>query len=195
MSGKQWSIAKRSLFEPFLSYCLSSLPLLPINVDSIAAPYEYSIHIFQKWFPTFSMSDRVVWPIWYLFLKRTFTCRNNIYNIFAIKSSAIMKKQSMLVCFGMLPDKSTHPQVQRASTNHLVPNLCWIGPLGSDGTVSGCRQKSSEIHLLCKRFSFTLLITLYQNITVSRLMVKIFKVLSFCPKRKCTEWRFWMRRD
>jgi len=26
-------------------------------------------------------------------------------------------------------------------------------------------------------------------------MVKVFKVLSFCPNRKCTEWRFWMRRD
>jgi len=181
MSGKQWSIAKRSLFEPFLSYCLSSLPLLPINVDCIAAPYEYSIHIFQKWFPTFSMSHRVVWPIWYLFVKRTFTCRNNIFSIFAIKSSAILKKQSMLICFGILPEKSTHPQVQRASTNHMVPNLCWIEPLGSDGTVSGCRQKSSEFQLPCEGFSFTLLITLYQYRTDFYLMVKVFKVLSFCP--------------
>jgi len=110
MSGKQWSIAKRSLFEPFLSYCLSSLSLLPIHVDSIAAPYEYSIHIFQKWFPTFSISDRVVWPIWYLFVKITFTCRKNIFDIFAIKSSAILKEQSMLVCFGILPEKTHTPR-------------------------------------------------------------------------------------
>ena len=70
--------------------------------------------------------------------------------IFIIKSSLMLKKQSMLVCFGMLPEKSTHHQTQRACTNHLVPNLRWIGPLASDGTVSGFRQKSSEFQLLSK---------------------------------------------
>jgi len=35
----------------------------------------------------------------------------------------MLKKQSMLVCFGMLPETSTPPQVQRASINHLVPVL------------------------------------------------------------------------
>jgi len=166
-----------------------------MHVDSIAAPYEDSIYIFQKWFHTFSMSLSVVWPIWCLFLRRTLTGRKNIFDIFAFKSSAILKKQSMLVCLRMLPEKNTLPQVQSACTNHLVPNLCWIVPLGSDGTVSGCRRKSSEFQLFCERFSFTLIITLYQNRTVFRLMVKVFKVLSFCPWRKCTAWRSWMRHD
>ena len=127
------------------------------------------------------------------FWKERLRVEKTIFNIFAIKPSVIPKKQSMLVCFWMLPEKSTHPQVERASTNHLVPNLCWIEPLGSDGTVTGCRQKSSEFQLFCEGYSFTLLITLYQNKTVFGLMVKVFEVLSFCPKRKCTAWRFWMR--
>ena len=48
MSGKQWSIAKRSFIKPFLSYCLSFLSLLPMHVDSIAAPYEDFINIFRN---------------------------------------------------------------------------------------------------------------------------------------------------
>jgi len=70
--------------------------------------------------------------------------------IFITKLSLMLKKQSMLVCFGMLPERSTHLQMQRPCTYHLVHNLRWIEPLASDGAVSGCRQKSSEFQLLSK---------------------------------------------
>jgi len=95
---------------------LSSLSLLQTHIDSISAPHEDSACIFRKdliQFPCHTMScDRFDICFW----KGRLREETISLNIFAIKSSGMLKKQLMLVCLRMLLEKNTLPQVQKAST-------------------------------------------------------------------------------